>query len=212
MNWVSTLDRAAFKLNINRTRLNIQSNIHDASVDLLARKTYRLNEELFLSAIQGKRAAASRLRFLVKYRLSFGTLFTQTRSVEIFDRPQSSLCICIGSTSKRAKRKRTNRQKKRSKKLLAKHSVAGMDPAKLIWGKGNRERKGTTYHSYPPTYSFLSFFTSSNEYAQSFNFPWRKTRIQASRRSPLPSSLHQLFPLEARLSRFTARAISYRDI
>lgn len=49
--FVSTLDRAAFKLNINRTRLNIQSNIHDASVDLLARKTYQLNEGLFLSAI-----------------------------------------------------------------------------------------------------------------------------------------------------------------
>lgn len=159
MNWVSTLDRAAFKLNINRTRLNIQSNIHDASVDLLARKTYRLNEELFLSAIQGKRAAASRLRFLVKYRLSFGALFTQTWSVEIFDRPQSSPCICIGSTSKRAKRKRTNRQKKRSKKLLAKHSVAGMDPAKLIWGKGNRERKGI--HQRIPSFRSLPRVTSA---------------------------------------------------
>ena len=200
---------SGFRQNINQSRLNT---VEFHSIRPARRIYLTVERRIVLSTIRGE--GGGEAFFPVKYRLSFGVLFTQARSVEIFDRPQSGPCICIGSRRRDGLRENERTVERNGRRNYSRGIRQGSSESGLVAKRkrerekererGGREQRIVRIQQRIP---FLSFLGSSNECAPSFNFPRRKTRIQ-------PSSFHRtrLASINYSRSRFTARKISYRNI
>ena len=142
--------------------------------------------------------------FPVKYRLSFGVLFTQARSVEIFDRPQSGPCICIGSRRRDGLRENERTVERNGRRNYSRGIRQGSSESGLVAKRKRekeREREREVEGNNEP-FVFSNVYLSFRSLARvtsarhRLTFPEEK-HVSNLRRSTEPVSLPSIIPARA---------------